>query len=142
MYRTRLVLMAIVALSACSSGGGGGTSAQSAGAASTVRRGGQYLITAEEIEASGAGMQTALDIVQRLRPSMARSRASTFQSGNQANQVPVMVYTDDVPLGTVENLRSIPASQVKEIRYITATDATQRWGTNHSSGVIQVITKR
>ena len=138
MRKGLLVFAAITALAACSSGGGsaGGT------AGSTVRRGGQNLITTEEIAASGAGMETAFDIVQRLRPTMLRPRASSFGVNNQPQQVPVVVYSDEVRLGTVENLRTIPATQVHEIRYISATDATQRWGTNHSSGAIQVITKR
>jgi hypothetical protein len=29
---------------------------------------------------------------------------------------------------------------VKEIRYISASDATTRWGTGHSGGVILVVT--
>jgi hypothetical protein len=31
---------------------------------------------------------------------------------------------------------------VREIRYINARDATTRWGTGVSSGVIQVVSKR
>ena len=138
MRKGLLVFAAIAALAACSSGSG-----SASGTGSTpIRRGGQNLITADEIGAAGAGMETAFDIVQRLRPTMLRPRATSFGSNNQGQQVPVVVYTDDVRLGTVENLRTIPATQVHEIRYISATDATQRWGTNHSSGAIQVITKR
>lgn len=138
MRKGLLVFAAIATLAACSSGSG-----SASGTASTpIRRGGQNLITADEITASGAGLETAFDIVQRLRPSMLRPRTSSFGTNNQAQQVPVVVYSDDVRLGTVENLRTIPATQVHEIRYISATDATQRWGTNHSSGAIQVITKR
>ena len=138
MYRKCLVIIAVLALAACSSGGG--SAAQSSGTTS-ARRGGQNLITAEEIASSG-GLENALDAVQRLRPSMMRPRTTTFQSGNQAAGVPVLVYSDEVKLGGIENLRSIPISQVREIRYLSATDATQRWGTGHSSGVIQVVIKR
>jgi len=139
MRKGMLVLTAVIALTACSSGSAstGGTTGST-----TVRRGGSNLITPEEIAAAGAGMESAFDIVQRLRPAMLRSRTSTFGSDNQGQQVPVVVYSDDVRLGTVENLRTIPAMQVREIRYISATDATQRWGTGHSSGAIQVVTKR
>lgn len=139
MNRQCLVIVAVLALAACSSGGG--TTAQSSGT-TPVRRGGQNLITAEEIAATGGGIENALDAVQRLRPAMLRPRSSTFQSGNQPSQIPVLVYTDEVKLGGAENLRTIPISQVREIRYISATDATQRWGTGHSSGVIQVIIRR
>ncbi|HSG64366.1 MAG TPA: hypothetical protein VLD39_05170 [Gammaproteobacteria bacterium] len=139
MRKGLLVFAAVAALAACSSGSG---SASGTPSSTAVRRGGQNLITAEEIAASGAGMETAFDIVQRLRPTMLRPRASSFGVNNQPEQVPVLVYSDEVRLGTVENLRTIPATQVFEIRYISATDETQRWGTNHSSGAIQVITKR
>ena len=138
MYRKCLVIVAMVALAACSSSSGG-TATQSSGA--PTRRGGQNLITAEEIASSG-GLENALDAVQRLRPGMLRPRTTTFQSGNQAAGVPVLVYSDEVKLGGIENLRSIPIGQVREIRYLSATDATQRWGTGHSSGVIQVIIRR
>jgi len=139
MRKGMFVLAAVIALTACSSGSAstGGTTSST-----TVRRGGSNLITPEEITAAGAGMESAFDIVQRLRPAMLRSRTSSFGSDNQGQQVPVIVYSDDVRLGTVENLRTIPAMQVREIRYISATDATQRWGTGHSSGAIQVVTKR
>lgn len=139
MYKRAIALTAVMLLVGCSSGSG--TTAQSAGG-NPVRRGGQNLITADEIATSGAGLETAFDIVQRLRPSMVRSRASTFSTDNQAGQIPVVVYADEVKLGTVDNLRSIPAAQVREIRYLSATDATQRWGTGHSSGAIHVLTKR
>ena len=139
MRKGLLVFTAIATLAACSSGSG---STSGTAGSTAIRRGGQNLITADEIAASAAGLETAFDIVQRLRPTMLRPRASSFGSNNQAQQVPVVVYTDDVRLGTVENLRTIPATQVQEIRYSSATDATQRWGTNHSSGAIQVITKR
>ena len=73
---------------------------------------------------------------------MTRPRGSGFGANNQAEQIPVLVYVNEVRLGMVEDLRTIPTTQVQEIRYISATDATQRWGTGHSSGVIQVITRR
>jgi hypothetical protein len=39
-------------------------------------------------------------------------------------------------------MANIPASRVKEIRFINARDATTRWGTGYGSGVILVTTKR
>jgi hypothetical protein len=71
----------------------------------------------------------------RARPS------STFGQGTAPSEG-IIVYTDEVKIGDVNQLRNVPASQVKEIRFISATDATQRWGTGHGSGVIQIVTKR
>ena len=142
--RTRGVLLAGLGLVlACSSSGGGGAAT---GGATTVRRGSSTLITSDEIEAAGAGVENAFDIVQKLRPTMMRSRAVTFGTpradGTQGGEsINVIAYVDEIRLGEVGNLRTVPATQVREIRYISATDATQRWGTGHGSGVIQVITK-
>jgi hypothetical protein len=49
---------------------------------------------------------------------------------------------DDVRLGEPASMVNIPASRVKEIRFMNARDATTRFGTGHSSGVILVTTKR
>jgi len=49
---------------------------------------------------------------------------------------------DDVRLGDVGSMVNIPTNRVKEIRFINARDATTRYGTGHSSGVILVTTKR
>jgi hypothetical protein len=141
MHTRRFLWTGLVALLACSSGGA------TSGGASAARRGGANLITAEEIVSSGGNMESALDIVERLRPTMMRPRASTFgavrSDGTQGGEsIPVVAFVDEIRLGDVTNLRSVPAAQVLEIRYISATDATQRWGTGYSSGVIQVITKK
>ncbi|HSA56659.1 MAG TPA: hypothetical protein VLE53_13200 [Gemmatimonadaceae bacterium] len=142
--RTAALLLLIAMASACASGGGVSTSAT----APQPARGSANLITEEEI-AQGT-YQTALEIVQGLRPSMTRYRATTTSAtGNPSGYTDaaaatggVVVYMDESRLGEVSTLSSIPAQRVREIRYISARDATTRWGTGHTSGVIQVITKK
>jgi hypothetical protein len=56
--------------------------------------------------------------------------------------IPIIVYMDDVRLGEPSSMVNIPASRIREIRFMNARDATTRWGTGHSSGVILVTTKR
>lgn len=134
------IVCATIAALACSSSG----SAPSA-SSGTARRGSANLITEQEIQSLGAGAETALDIVERLRPAMLRTRPSTFgnsQSESARESTNVKAYVDEISLGDASNLRGVPAVQVKEIRYLSATDATQRWGTGFGSGVIQVITKK
>lgn len=65
-------------------------------------------------------------------------------SPNDANSEATMpkIYVDNVSYGNVESLSNINATQIKEIQYIKATDATTRWGTGHTGGVILVITKK
>jgi hypothetical protein len=55
---------------------------------------------------------------------------------------PVVLYVDNVKMLDMTGLSTIPATRVREIRYINASDATTRWGTGHASGVILVTTKR
>ena len=52
------------------------------------------------------------------------------------------VFLDDVDLGGVDALRTIPIDQVTAIRYISASDAQLRWGSDLPNGVILVSTSR
>ena len=123
-----------VALIACGGGGGGGAAQTST--ASRPTRGPADLISEAEITAST--YQTALEVVQNLRPTMMRARGTSPQGGTIA----VVLVVDDTRMGDLSGLANIPADRVKEIRFINSRDATTRWGTGVSSGVILVTTKR
>ena len=111
-------------------GGGSGTAAQPTTEA-RAPRGSANLITEADIRATS--YQNALEIVENLRPAMMRPRPGGG---------PVMLYLDDVKMMDLNGLTTVPAGRMKEIRYISAQDATTRWGTGHASGVILVTTKR
>ena len=49
---------------------------------------------------------------------------------------------DDVSYGPVESLANLNAIAVREIRYLSAADATTRWGTGYPGGVILVTMKK
>ncbi len=136
----RNLLLGTIALAVIGCGGGGsGTAAQPATANRT--RGTSNVITESEIGAST--YQNALEIVQNLRPQMLIPRAvGSDATGLSAASIPIIIYMDDVRLGEPSSLSNIPASRVKEIRFMNARDATTRYGTGHSSGVIVVLTKR
>lgn len=144
MTRRIPAMVAMLLLAACASGGASGSTAAPAATA----RGRSDLITADEI--ARGNFQTALDVVEILRPSMLRSRASSLSSAssptstgnNVATSVNVVVFLDEVRLGEPSSLRSIPAQTIREVRYISARDATTRWGTGYGSGAIQVISKK
>jgi hypothetical protein len=99
------------------------------------------VITEAEIGASA--YQNALEVVQNLRPGMLIPRGvGSDASGMTAASIPIVIYMDDVRLGEPASMVNIPASRVKEIRFMNSRDATTRFGTGHSSGVILVTTKR
>ena len=82
------------------------------------------------------GEVTSRDVmttVQMLRPLwLMRARRTTGAAA------PVRVYIDGLPWGTAEMLRTIPNSMVLSMEYIGSIEATQRWGTDHASGVIMI----
>lgn len=92
------------------------------------------VITREELIESAA--PDAYQAVQRLRPTWLRRTASSFRQLSD-----VLIYVDGQRFGAVGSLSRVSLNSVKEIRYHSPTDATQRWGTDHSGGVIEVITR-
>lgn len=103
-----------------------------------------------EAEIAKTAYTNALEVVQSLRPNMLRVRPTTMTPSKDASGFPdaaaagggIVVYFDEVRLGEVSHLSTIPAIRIREIRYINSRDATTRWGTGHGSGVIQVISKK
>ena len=135
----RLLLGTLVLVLTGCGGGGTGTAAQPATATRT--RGSSNVIT--EAEINSAAYQNALEVVQNLRPQMLIPRGTgSDATGLSAASIPIIIYMDDVRLGEPSSLTNIPANRVKEIRFLNARDATTRYGTGHSSGVILVTTKR
>lgn len=78
-------------------------------------------------------VQTLYEAVQRLRPAFLRARTTSAGPGF----LPV-VYVDGMRKGSPEILRTIPTSEVAEIRYLTVQDATTRYGMNVEAGVLDV----
>ena len=85
------------------------------------------------------GLVTAWDAVQRLRPRFLRNPGRTSVTGSADNRA--IVRIDDVDTGLPEVLRDIEISQVVEIRYYSAVDATARFGGMYGRAIIHVITR-
>ena len=77
--------------------------------------------------------------VTQLRPEFLKMREPYLRSPKAAS---LRVYLDEIDIGGIDALRSIPIEQVTAIRYIGATDAQFRWGGEHPQGVILVSTTR
>jgi hypothetical protein len=94
------------------------------------------LITREELLATNS--PDAYQAVERLHPDWLRGRGLTSLSGPAPR---VLVYLDGQRLGEVGMLARFTLNGIKEIRFHNASDATQRWGTGHSAGVIEIVTQ-
>jgi hypothetical protein len=110
------------------------------------------LITAEELaEMRG---QNGLEAVQNLRPQWLRraERRITLDRGRapetgglypdlSANELQLTVFVDQTEMGGVDELRRVRNDEVREIRYLTGSDAQQRYGARFSAGIIHVVLK-
>ena len=94
------------------------------------------VLTLQELSESSA--PNAYEIVRQLRPYWLRPRGPV-SARNPSPEIPV--YLDDVRIGAIRELERIPRTTIKEMRYYTASDATNRWGTGHARGAIAVRTK-
>jgi hypothetical protein len=98
------------------------------------------VITTDELALPEIAGGDAYQAVQRLRPRFLISRGMT--SANSPSAGAVHVSMDGAPLESVDFLKRIRLATVKEIRYLNATDAAQRFGTAAGmGGVIVVINK-
>jgi hypothetical protein len=118
---------------ACASAPSSTPSSVAPSGAATTSRTSRDVILADEIATSGA--RTAMDAIRRLRPQMLQGRGV-----RETNEIAVYIDGNRTE-GTRADLEQIPASQVKEIRYLNGQDATQRFGANHGAGAILVTRK-
>jgi outer membrane receptor for ferrienterochelin and colicin len=118
MRRPFLLAAAVVAVQACASGStaatAGGTTRQQTTARTTV-------ITAQEL-AENPDLNSVADAVRKLRPGW---RAAT-------------VFINSDPY--VGSASEIPVRNVREIRFLSASQAQMNWGSRYRE-VIQVITR-
>ncbi len=114
-------------VSACASGSGSGGGGGARGSGDITRN-----------ELAALSSFSAFDVVRRLRPQWLRSRGTANLDG--ANILPV-VFVDRSRRGEIRELELIAADDVERIRYISARDATTRYGTGFPGGIIEVISR-
>lgn len=93
------------------------------------------VITSEELASSPTVTpgQSLYDAIKFMRPQFLIPR------GAGASTEPV-VYVDNIRRGGIASLYELFVSQVSEIRYMSASEATTRFGTGHPGGAILVKT--
>lgn len=126
MWR-RLVIPAVLVLSACRTTSG-----------MSIPVGDRDVILAQEI-----AMSRVTDVYQailQLRPEFLKRRGPTSVQLPQRGAL--RVYLDNTEMGGPDVLHTIAVDQVTAIRYLSASEATLRWGPSHAGGVILVSTAR
>lgn len=125
-----LALLLCAALASC---GGSGASGAGAGAPKPSAN----RLTASELAHTGAS--DLYSAVQQLRPQWLVVRGGVDLRGQQAA---IGVIVDGVrQSGGVDVLRNMPLTDVQEVSFLSARDATTKYGTNMTVGAIVVVTK-
>ena|ERR1041385_782331 len=133
MLRRYSVLLIAAAIAGCAS-----SSTTSESTTTPTPRRDTNVITADELAKSSASDLYAA--VQSLRPSFLQTRGMTSPGIGTAPEV-LNVYIDGIKAGDVNILHSLRAYDVKEVRKLSASDATQKYGTGHTMGAIVVTRK-
>ena len=95
-------------------------------------------ITRQELEAIPPS--SAFEAVSRLRAQWLRGHSGSFRTETGRNQPEVFV--DGRPFGSLDALHQIGTEVIETIRFLSAADATTRFGTGYPAGIIEVITRR
>ncbi len=106
--RTFLLTLTVAAAACASAGGGGGR--------------GTGGITGEQLIQTGE--KDLYSAVSALRPMWVHARSGARMNGTAQ----IMLYVNNAPYGTVDDLRSIPIETVHDVSYMSASEATTRYG--------------
>lgn len=123
-----LALAATLWLTGCLAGGPEGARPSTGGGFGDITR--------EELDRDTFG--NAYLAIQRLRRTWLRRRGA--QTAYNLDNRPA-VYVDGVRMGFRE-LEGISDNYVERISLLSPTDATTRFGTNHTAGAIMIVTRR
>ena len=104
--------------------------------ASSARRTG----TIQSSEIASASATNAYDLVRQLRRGWLISRGPI--SVSDPRPAYPRVYMDGVEVGELDFLRSIAASDVGEIEFLSTQESNLRYGSGHFGGIILVTTRR
>ena len=98
------------------------------------------MITATELASANVSSGNALDAVRRLRPRFLATRGSG--SIRAADAGTVHVSLDGGPLQAVSFLSRMRPGEIAEIRYLSASQAAQQFGTNSGTGGVMLVKSR
>jgi len=92
------------------------------------------VIYEEEIQSQSA--TSAYDLISRLRPHWLRGRGIKSLISPTASYP--TVYVNGVRHGTIESLNNLSAENITMIHYLSAADATTRYGQDNVGGAILI----
>lgn len=119
--------------------------AGAAGCATTGSGGGGSdrgdVITSQQLRDVQNQYNNLLSVVRNLAPGWLQTRGTASINVENAKEPVVFVDGNRFGSGQVETLRSLSPSQVQEVQYLNAREATTRHGTGYTGGIILVRTR-
>jgi hypothetical protein len=142
LTRTLLAGTALLGATSCASSGTAGQAGepQTSAVSSPGSRQRKDPNVITEAELASRSTLTARQVIEQLRPQFLRIRGTTTLGNAQTSDV-IWVYFDGTRMGTVEVLNNIGVHEIREIRYLNPSEATNRYGTGHVQGAILVTRK-
>ncbi|MBL0170883.1 MAG: hypothetical protein IPP90_09160 [Gemmatimonadaceae bacterium] len=108
------------------------------------QRGDRARITRDDLAEAPSSVNTAFDAIRTMRahwltPMMGRTASSNASSaGGGATEV--VVYIDDIRQPSTEDLKTVKAATIVEMKFLDQNRAIQMRGPGHELGVIEVTT--
>ena len=105
-----------------------------------VRRS-RSIVTSVEIETTSAS--NAYEAIQILRPHLLQRQLSARHnvSLTEGANTKAVVYLDEVRFGDFRSLEQISVFSIKQIEYISPSEATLKFGTGHSGDAFLIRSK-
>jgi hypothetical protein len=95
------------------------------------------VITDAEIPTTGT--ESALDLIQRLRPEYLRAKPTQTYNGATSNVAPPpSVFFNGTRIGELADLRQISAPTLSMIRYYNIEEGKRKFGMQYGGGVIEI----
>ena len=93
------------------------------------------LVRAELADFSG---ESAREVIQKLRPSWLRAvRGASIVAG----RVYARIMVDETSRRDLDELNSLYSDDIESMRYLSAADATTKYGTGYSGGAIEITSR-
>lgn len=83
--------------------------------------------------------RSAYDLILFLRPRWLDARI--MATPRDPNPIYAHVYLDDFTWGPLESLNDIPSQAIEQIDFLSALDATTRYGGGYMGGIIRIYTR-
>ena len=83
--------------------------------------------------------RSTYDLILVLRPRWLEARIQA--PIRDPNPIYAHVYVDDFTYGPLESLHDIPSDAIEQIDFLSALDATTRYGGGYMGGIIRIYTR-